>query len=163
MFASRPVHPCILSLTEGSRGAEYSTWAHLTTTRNSELPNLVTACASTLNVYSVDAASGTLLLEHAFGNLAGSVVFLTTLTPTQDALPDALLVGFAAITAIFACQDFGDGVSPFDDVTVGVFLDDVGDFRQAYKGYGDHANVLSGQRTVFNLAQRYVDSLTGPD
>jgi len=55
--ASRPVHPCVLSLTEGTRGVEYSTWAHITS-RLPELPNLVTASASSLSVYSLDEETG---------------------------------------------------------------------------------------------------------
>ncbi|GAX14519.1 cleavage and polyadenylation specificity factor subunit 1 [Fistulifera solaris] len=86
--ASRPVHPCILSLTKGSRGAEFATWAHIT---SHDVPNLVTASASTLHVYSF-TPDGTLRFEHFFGNLAGEIIFLTTLSGTGK---DALLVGFA--------------------------------------------------------------------
>ena len=108
--ASRPIHPCVLSLTEGTRGAEHSTWAYLThspydaqqrprdacnndssssssSSADSCYPNLVTASASTINVYSFHPESGHLLLEHCFGNLSGSIVFLTTLSvppPRRD-------------------------------------------------------------------------------
>ena len=85
---SRPVHPCILSLTKGSRGAEFATWAHIT---SPDVPNLVTASASTLLVYSVHP-EGTLRVEHFFGNLAAEIIFLTTLRGPGK---DALLVGFA--------------------------------------------------------------------
>jgi hypothetical protein len=101
--ASRAVHPCVLSVTEGTRGVEFSTWAHITTNSgrsnkvSSCLPNLVTASASTISVYRIDENNnGKLWLEHSFGNLAGTVVFLGTLKATQQAdVPDALLVGFA--------------------------------------------------------------------
>ena len=95
--ASRPVHPCLLSLTEGTRGVEFSCWAHITNSTSSDkhLPNLVTASASTLTVYSVDPTTGTLRVEHLFGNLAGSLVFLAPLQATASHIPDALLAGFS--------------------------------------------------------------------
>lgn len=93
---SRPVHPCVLSITEGTRGAEHSTWAYITSPRcRANLPNLVTASASTLAVYSVDELTGRLYLEHVYPHLNGNVVHLTTLPSSQDSVPDALLVGWA--------------------------------------------------------------------
>jgi hypothetical protein len=83
---ARPVHPCVMSLTEASRGAELSTWAHIC-----GRPTLVTACASTLNVYSYNSdEQDKLRLEHSFGNLAGSIIYLEALSCS-----DSLLVGFA--------------------------------------------------------------------
>ena len=105
---SRPVHPCILSLTEGTRGAEFSCWAYMTSSRaDTSLPNLVTASASTLSIYSIDPESGTLCLEHCFGNLAGTLIFLAPLEAPVDDEPDALLVGFAgqARLAVLSVMD----------------------------------------------------------
>lgn len=123
--ASRPVHPCVMSLFQrGSRGAEFSTWAYLTTPRSDEqqsLPNLVTAAGSTLHIYSVVPLPSTktkeqqqqqqsesnirLRLEYTYPNLAGTVTFLDTLPSYQDNSNDhfadeedsrdALLIGFA--------------------------------------------------------------------
>lgn len=96
---SRPVHPCVVSVFDGSNGADYSTWAHLTTD-SSQLPNLVTAHASTLKVYTMDEASGKLLLTHSFTNLAGSVCYLETLhtkahNKKGEVAWDSLLVGLS--------------------------------------------------------------------
>lgn len=91
---SRPVHPCVVNLSKGSRAAEFSTWAYITR-RVPDIPNLVTASASSLNVYSVNPISGKLRLEHSFGNLAGSIVFLNTLNSGNANDADSLLVGFA--------------------------------------------------------------------
>lgn len=88
---SRPVHPCYLSVFEGSAGSEYSTWAHIASSKN---PDLVTAQASTLSVYSVEDSTGKLLLTHTFRNLAGNVCFLETL-PGNNGGQDALLIGFS--------------------------------------------------------------------
>jgi len=88
------VHPCVLSLTQYTRGVEHSVWAHITTDPGTEeLPNLVTASASTICVYSLHPKTGILRLEHAFGNLAGSVIFLSKLSCSTE--KDVLLVGFA--------------------------------------------------------------------
>lgn len=89
--ASRPVHPCVLSITDGTRGAEYSTFARID--EHEELPNLVTAAASSINIYRV-ATDGKLELRHAFGQLAGNIVSLSTLR-AKHRPTDALLVGFA--------------------------------------------------------------------
>jgi len=135
--ASRPVHPCVSSLTEGARGAEYSTWAYCLprrkggrhhrqqrhhrregndsssssydNRRDRGLPNLVTASASTVNIYSVEPASGKLRFEHCFSNLAGSVIFLASVASPaasadgesdnegndDDDCTDVLILGFA--------------------------------------------------------------------
>jgi hypothetical protein len=57
------------------------------------LPNLCIASASSLTIYSVDPSTGKLLVEDEFGNLAGSLVHLSTLTAGHG--KDALLAGFA--------------------------------------------------------------------
>ena len=104
---SRPVHPCVTSVFEGNRGAEYSTWAFITTSPP-QCPNLVTAQASTLRIYSLDEDSGKLCQSFEFSNLAGNVCYLESL-PAADVAgtngsssssssrtrqPDSLLVGF---------------------------------------------------------------------
>lgn len=92
--APRPVHPCLLSVFDGNTGAEYSTWAHITTKKH-ELPNLVTAQGSTLRIYTVDGTSGKLALTHSFTNLAGSVCYLESLHVKEQGVGDSLLMGFA--------------------------------------------------------------------
>ena len=92
--ASRPVHPCLLSVFDGNTGAEFSTWPHVTT-RKDELPNLVTAQGSTLRIYTVDDASGTLALTYSFTDLAGSVCYLSNLYVKEEGHADSLLIGFA--------------------------------------------------------------------
>ena len=92
--APRPVHPCLLSVFDGNTGAEYSTWAHITTKKH-ELPNLVTAQGSTLRIYTVDSTSGKLALTHSFTNLAGSVCYLESLHVKEQGVGDSLLMGFA--------------------------------------------------------------------
>jgi len=123
--ASRPVHPCVVSVTQqGSRGAEFSTWAYLTHTRGpawqpqpsntttnnhndsndsppagaSPLPNLVTAAGSSIHVYSHCPTTQQLKLEVSFPNIAGTICFLATLTPKRlhHDERDALLIGVAA-------------------------------------------------------------------
>ena len=91
--SSRPVHPCVLSVFDGNTGAEYATWAHITTNKD-ELPNLVTAQGSTLRVYTIDDDSGKLVATHSFTNLAGTVCFLASLRVDQEGEPDSLLIGF---------------------------------------------------------------------
>jgi len=105
--ASRPVHPCVLSLTDGSRGAEHSVWAHITTataatTDTAALPNLVTASACTITVYSLHQATGSLQVEHTF-TVAGSVVYLAVLK-TGHGQADALLVAFAGSPRLTVLQ-----------------------------------------------------------
>jgi len=102
--ASRPVHPCYVSVTkQGSRGVEFSTWAYLTHTRDSgnnnnnpqdALPNFVTAAGSSIHVYSHCVYTGKLKLEYSFPNVAGTIVFLATLTSKSETELDALLIGF---------------------------------------------------------------------
>lgn len=92
--ASRPVHPCLLSVFDGNTGAEFSTWAHITTKKD-ELPNLVTAQGSTLRIYTIDDASGKLALTYSFTDLAGSVCYLNSLHVRDDSISDSLLIGFA--------------------------------------------------------------------
>ena len=91
---SRPVHPCYMSVWEGNTGSEYSTWANIT---GGKLPDLITAQASTLNIYSIEEETGKLLLSHSFPYLAGSVCYLATLSiaHTNGDEPDSLLVGFS--------------------------------------------------------------------
>ncbi|KAL7557494.1 hypothetical protein ACA910_005250 [Epithemia clementina (nom. ined.)] len=98
--ASRPIHPCVTSINkQGSCGVEFSCWAHLTHTRQvakerNWLPNLVTATASTLHVYTPSPRNGKLKLEYSYPHIAGTIVFLSTLTSKSDHEPDALLIGF---------------------------------------------------------------------
>ena len=70
--SSRPIHPCLLSVFDGNYGAEYSTWAHISTDEN-KLPNLVTAQGSSLRIYEIDEESGKLFLIDSFTNLAGNI------------------------------------------------------------------------------------------
>lgn len=91
--ASRPVHPCILSVFDGNTGAEYAMWAHVTVKKD-ELPNLITAQGSTLRIYTVDDASGKLVATHSFTDLAGTVCYLESLHVEEEGYPDSLLIGF---------------------------------------------------------------------
>ena len=91
--ASRPVHPCVLSVFDGNTGAEYTTWAHLTAKKDG-LPNLVTAQGSSLRVYTVDDGSGKLVATHSFTDLAGTVCYLESLHVKEEGHPDSLLIGF---------------------------------------------------------------------
>lgn len=99
---SRPVLPCVMSVFEGNRGAEYSTWAFITTSPP-RCPNLVTAQASTVRVYSLDEESGKLCQVFEFCGLSGNVCYLETLPGADVAVngdnsnkrqPDSLLFGF---------------------------------------------------------------------
>ena len=98
--SARPVHPCLLSVFDGNYGAEYSTWAHITT-KHSELPNLVTAQASTLRIYTI-GEDGKLELTESFCQLAGSIVYLDTLVSPSG--PDSLLIGFAGHPRLAICS-----------------------------------------------------------
>ena len=96
---SRPVHPCVWSVFDGTRGAEYSTWAFITT-RPPQCPNLVTAQASTLRVYTLDEEEGK-LCEAFDTTLAGNICYLETLpaAATKQSTgvtrpADSLLIGF---------------------------------------------------------------------
>lgn len=82
---SRPaVHPCVTSIFDGNTGSNYSSWAYLTT-RPPQIPNLVTAQASTLRVYTLDEEdSGKLIISHVFSNLAGNICYLETLSSTSN-------------------------------------------------------------------------------
>ena len=91
---SRPVHPCYLSVWDGNAGAEYSTWAHITNRNRDGIPDLVTAQASTLNVYTMEDTTAKFLWSYSFPNLSGNVCYLETLK-TPENCPDSLLVGFA--------------------------------------------------------------------
>ena len=99
--ASRPVHPAYVP-TFAPLGAELSAWAYLTvprlgaggggggggddagataggTNNNNQqhvLPNLVTAHSTALRIYSLDPATGRLILASTYDDLAGSVVSL---------------------------------------------------------------------------------------
>ena len=103
---TRPVHPCVVSIFEGNRGAEYSAWAYITTVPP-HVPNLVTAQASTIRIYELDEASGKLIQCYAFTDLAGNICYLGALPATTTAVDatdateqqrtrpsDSLLVGF---------------------------------------------------------------------
>lgn len=90
--ASRAIHPCVLSLTDGDRGAEFSTWAYITRSKPS-LPNLVTGAGSTITIYSIDESTGKLRVDRSYGKLAGSIVHLSTLSSPSG--EDALLAAFA--------------------------------------------------------------------
>ncbi|VEU41818.1 unnamed protein product [Pseudo-nitzschia multistriata] len=82
---SRPVHPCVLSVFEGTTGVEYSTWARVTDQSLEDgsagrgMPDLVTAHASSLSIYRIDESTGKMLLVHTYSNMAGNVCFLETL------------------------------------------------------------------------------------
>jgi CPSF A subunit region/SAP domain len=84
---SRPVHPCYLSVFEGTSGVEYSVFARITdrstavstTDDDQPSPDLITANGNCLRIYHVDENTGKLLLVHAYNNLAGNVCFLETL------------------------------------------------------------------------------------
>lgn len=88
-----------MSVFDGTRGAEYSTWAYIST-RPPQCPNLVTAQASTLRVYTLDEGSGK-LCEYLDTTLAGNICYLETL-PAADGkhsnkkprAADSLLIGF---------------------------------------------------------------------
>lgn len=91
-----PVHPALLSTFgpgRGSGSAEFSAWAYLTRPRpaqqnndddgdNSDgvgdvkLPNLVTAHANSLRIYTVLPNAGTLALTAVYDNLAGTICSL---------------------------------------------------------------------------------------
>ena len=129
--ASRPVHPAYVP-TFAPLGAELSAWAYLTVPRpaagggggddadaatatgsNNDqqhvLPNLVTAHSTALRIYSLDPATGRLILASAYDDLAGSVVSLDVIVggAGEDGTGggdnnsaggpryDALLLGFA--------------------------------------------------------------------
>jgi hypothetical protein len=83
-----------MSVWEGTTGAEYSTWAHITHRNRDGLPDMVTAQASTLNIYTLEDKTSKFLWSYSFPNLAGNVCYLETLKSPQGQ-PDALLVGFA--------------------------------------------------------------------
>lgn len=105
--ASRPVHPCLVSLSDATRGVEFSTWAYITTGERKVLPNLVTASGTSLFVYSIDPDSGKLFVEHSFGRLAGDIVFLEALSSPDSEQSDVLLTAFAgnARLALLHVQD----------------------------------------------------------
>ena len=93
-----PVHPAILSTFgpgRGSGSSEFSTWAYLTRPRptqqhddgdnniggdgdegDAKLPNLVTAHANSLRIYTVLPNAGTLALTAVYDNLAGTICSL---------------------------------------------------------------------------------------
>ena len=128
---SRPIHPAYVP-TFAPLGAELSAWAYLTVPRpaagggssaddnkNSTkqqqqvLPNLVTAHSTALRIYSLDPATGRLILASTYDDLAGSIVSLDVIvggagedgsggSAASDAggggggpMYDALLLGFA--------------------------------------------------------------------
>eukprot|EP00986_Skeletonema_menzelii_P014222 scaffold9116_cov148-Skeletonema_menzelii.AAC.12 len=91
-----PVHPALLSTFgpgRGSGSAEFSAWAYLTRPRpaqqnnnddgdnndgvgDAKLPNLVTAHANSLRIYTVLPNAGTLALTAVYDNLAGTICSL---------------------------------------------------------------------------------------
>jgi len=88
-----PVHPAILSTFgpgRGSGSSEFSAWAYLTRPRpkqkhdgdndggdgDAKLPNLVTAHANSLRIYTVLPNAGTLALTAVYDNLAGTICSL---------------------------------------------------------------------------------------
>mmetsp|Transcript_26038 Transcript_26038/g.38496 ORF Transcript_26038/g.38496 Transcript_26038/m.38496 type:complete len:900 (+) Transcript_26038:96-2795(+) len=101
--STRPIHPCLLSVFDGNFGAEYAVWAYITTSRNRQLPNLVTAQSNTLRIYSVNEQSGKLELDHSFPNLSGSICYLESL-PSVDDDADSLLIGFAGHPRLAVCS-----------------------------------------------------------
>jgi CPSF A subunit region len=57
---SRPVHPCVTSLTKsGPRGVETAAWAYWRQPRSGGPPDLITASGSTLQVYQVQPTTST--------------------------------------------------------------------------------------------------------
>eukprot|EP00984_Skeletonema_dohrnii_P018941 scaffold8979_cov50-Skeletonema_dohrnii-CCMP3373.AAC.1 len=134
-----PVHPALLSTFgpgRGSGSSEFSAWACLTRPRptqqnndgdksddgdgdggDAKLPNLVTAHANSLRIYTVLPNAGTLALTAVYDNLAGTICSLDVIpygtgggrqdgTPQDDDDPfeisegerscfDGLLLGFA--------------------------------------------------------------------
>jgi hypothetical protein len=116
--STKPVHPVTLS-SFAPTGCELSTWAYITSTRPIEnscsdslkeesksplispilLPNLVTAHANSLKIYSVDPSSGTLLIASSYENLAGTIISLNVIPcstgNSSGKMRDALLLGFA--------------------------------------------------------------------
>ena len=90
---SRPIHPAYVP-TFAPLGAELSAWAYLTvprpaaggggnadddensTKQQQVLPNLVTAHSTALRIYSLDPATGRLILASTYDDLAGSIVSL---------------------------------------------------------------------------------------
>ena len=98
---SRPIHPAYVP-TFAPLGAELSAWAYLTVPRPAAggggagdadadadddtssnkrqqqqvLPNLVTAHSTALRIYSLDPATGRLILASTYDDLAGSIVSL---------------------------------------------------------------------------------------
>lgn len=99
--SARPVHPCLLSVFDSNQGAEYSTWAHITANKN-ELPNLITAQASTLCIYTISTDTARLELTETFSHLAGTIVFLETLKSPSGA--DSLLIGFDGHPRLAVCS-----------------------------------------------------------
>ena len=91
-----PVHPALLSTFGPGRGSgscEFSAWAYLTRPRpaqqkqnhdgcgsggdrDAKLPNLVTAHANSLRIYTVLPNAGTLALTAVYDNLAGTICSL---------------------------------------------------------------------------------------
>jgi hypothetical protein len=88
-----PVHPALLSTFgpgRGSGSSEFSAWAYLTRPRptqqpdgdndggdgDAKLPNLVTAHANSLRIYTVLPNAGTLALTAVYDNLAGTICSL---------------------------------------------------------------------------------------
>lgn len=101
--STRPIHPCLLSVFDGNFGAEYAVWAHITTTRKKQLPNLVTAQANTLRIFVVNEKTGKLELYYSFPNLSGSICYLESL-PSVDNDADSLLIGFAGHPRLAVCS-----------------------------------------------------------
>jgi hypothetical protein len=94
---SRPVHCAYWPTFLPPIGnVEYATWAFLTSCREAdELPNLVTACASTITVFTIDPRSHKLQIV-ARCNVAENIVALHTLPCKQlQQQKDQLLVGFS--------------------------------------------------------------------
>ena len=58
------------------------------------LPNLITASASTLHIYTHNPYNGQLRLEYSYPHIAGTIVSLSTLSSRSDHETDALLIGF---------------------------------------------------------------------
>jgi CPSF A subunit region len=98
---TRAVHPCLLSVFDANQGAEYSTWAHITS-RKDELPNLVTAHGSTIQIYTICSDTAKLDLRESFSHLAGTVVYLEALRSPTGA--DSLLIGFDGHPRLAVCS-----------------------------------------------------------
>ncbi|KAL7472752.1 hypothetical protein ACHAXS_013124 [Conticribra weissflogii] len=130
---NRPVYPAVLTTFgpgKGSGASEFSVWAYLTRPRpannnstataattsdtnvadegNAPLPNLVTAHANSLRVYTVLPHAGTLALTAVYDNLAGTICSL-------DVIPNGM--GGGAISDAEDCHGEGSDDNVEEKIT----------------------------------------------